>query len=178
MQSAAVRFERGLGLALAALSGFLSYVAFRVPSSAGGRWGAGIAFGLLVLGPTGRGPARFAALFALSVAVYRVAVWLATTLYVEASVPAVVACGLAGVLGAVAVSAGAAASGRAPLDRGATARAAAFGLAGGVLIGLCLAFDDESPLQHALLLGGYLVWQMGYTAAHRLAPWRRQGGTR
>ena len=42
-------------------------------------WGAGIVFGLLVLAPT-RASARFLALSALSIAVYRVAVWLAQSL--------------------------------------------------------------------------------------------------
>jgi hypothetical protein len=162
---------QGRALAAAALSGLLSYAACFVPDH-GSEWGAGIAFGLLVLGPTGRDARRFLALAALSIAVYRAAVWLAVRLVMDTPAPAVVACGLAGVLGAAALSAGAGALTGAARERGALLRSLAWGAAGGVLIGLAVDADDESRGQQLLLLAGFVVWQVGYTAAHRLAPWR------
>jgi hypothetical protein len=135
-------------------------------------WSAGIVFGLLVLGPSAGERAGFVALAAFSVAVYRVAVWLAQWLVVQTPVPELAACALAGVLGAVALSLGAGTIVGAGAPRGATARAAAWGLLGGLLIGLAIGAPDESLLQRAGLLAGFVVWQVGYTASHRLAPWR------
>jgi hypothetical protein len=155
----------------AALSGLLSYAACYVPDQ-GARWGAGAAFGLLVLAPSQRDLPRFVALVALSVAVYRVAVWLAVWLVTDTPVPPVAACGLAGVLGAVALSLGAGVVlGSAP-RRGARVRAAAWGAVGGVLIGVAVDAPDEALAQSLLLLAGFVVWQVGYTVSHRLAPWR------
>jgi hypothetical protein len=158
-------------IALAALSGSLSYAACHVPDW-GTQWGAGVAFGLLVLGPTQRSAARFLALAALSVAVYRAAVWLAVQLVSDTPVPAVAACAFAGVLGAAALSLGASAVTRAGIDRGAAARAAAWGALGGALIGFAVNAPDGSLAQIGPLLAGFVVWQVGYTVSHRLAPWR------
>jgi len=159
------------GIAFALVSGALSYAACFVPDR-GTQWGAGIVFGLLVLGPTRRDARAFLALAALSVAVYRAAVWVAVRLTVDTPVPAVAACVLAGVLGAVALSLGASAVGRAPAERAATLRAAVWGAAAGALIGLAVDAPDESVAQNALLLAGFVVWQAGYTASHHLEPWR------
>jgi hypothetical protein len=161
----------GRALALAALSGALSYAACYVPDH-GSAWGAGLAFGLLVLAPTRREMPRFLALLALSVAVYRAAVWLAVTLVVETPVPAWAACGLAGVGGAAALSLAAGAVAGSGAERGALLRALAWGAVGGVLIGVAVDAEDESLLQKLVLLAGFVVWQVGYTASHRLAPWR------
>lgn len=158
-------------LLLAALSGVLSYAACYV-AGWGTSWGAGIVFGLLVLAPTRRDVPGFLGLLALSIAVYRAAVWLAVRLAADTPVPDFVACGLAGVLGAAVLSLGTAAFVGAGVARRALALAMVWGLAGGLLIGWAVVAPDESPAQKILLLAGFVVWQVGYTAAHRLAPWR------
>jgi hypothetical protein len=43
----------------------------------------------------------------------------------------------------------------------------------GLLIGLSLDAPDESTTQRLLLIAGFVVWQVGYTAAHGLIPWSK-----
>lgn len=163
--------DRSRGVALAAASGVLSFAACFVPDH-GTSWGAGIVFGLLVLGPTRHDARGFLALAALSTAVYRAAVWLAVRLAVDTPVPAVAACALAGVLGALALAFGAGAVRGVATERGPALRAALWGALAGLAIGFATDRPDGSIAQHALLLAGFVVWQVGYTASHHLAPWR------
>lgn len=158
------------GLLAALLSGALSYASTYLPDSLGVRWGAGVAFGVLVLAPSRSGTPLRVALVALSALAYRAAVWLAETLYVDADWPAVAACGVAGIAGVLLVSLGTSAIVRARPDLRAIALAAIPGVLAGVLIGVCVEAEDESIGQQALLLAGYVTWQVGYAAAHRLAP--------
>ena len=151
----------------------LSYAACFVLEPAGTRWGAGVLFGLLVLGPTERRGSRFAGLAVLSAAVYRAAVWSAQQLHTESGVPAAAACALAGTAGAVLLALGSAALVQRPAAWRAIGLGAALGAAGGASIGLALAMPDGSIALHGLLLGGFVVWQVGYAAAHRLRPWVR-----
>lgn len=162
------------GVALAALSGVLSYGACFVGDGLGTDWGAGVLFGLLVLAPSQRAAAgRLALLVALSTAVYRAAVFIAHGLYVDASWPAVLACALAGMAGALALSLGSGAVLGTHADRRTTALAAVWGAGAGALIGASVTAPDESWIQKLLLLSGFVAWQVGYAAAHRLQPWRR-----
>lgn len=158
------------GLLIAAATGVLSYASFFLDDSFG-RWVPGIVFGLLVLGPTQRAAVRFAALVALSTAVYRVAVLLATQLYAGTTASGVWSCALAGVAGALALSVGASAIAGTAFDRRAAVTAAIAGAVGGALIGLAVNARDESVILHVLLASGFVVWQVGYAAAHRLSPW-------
>jgi hypothetical protein len=161
------------GVAAALVSGVLSWAAIFLPESAGTRWGAGVLFGLLVLAPTRRDPAQRVALIAVSALVYRIAVWIAQELHTEAGWPGVVACALAGVAGVLMLAFGASAASRTLPSLREIAKAALPGVAGGALIGLAVGATDESIAQHALLIGGYVTWQVGYAAAHRLAPFSR-----
>jgi hypothetical protein len=160
------------GVAIAALSGLLSYAACYIPDW-GTQWGAGIAFGLLVLGPTQRDASSFAAVVALSTAVYRVAVWIAVRLTVDTPVPAIAACMLAGALGAVALSFGAGTVRGGGFENPALRLAAIWGAVAGALIGIAVDVPEESIFLDVFLLAGFVAWQVGYTVSHRLAPWRR-----
>lgn len=155
-------------LALAAVSGGVSYAACFLPDGFGARWGAGIVFGALVLAPSLRGTRDRIAALVLSTAVYRAAVWLAQELHVAASWPAVVACALAGAAGAIALSLAASAALHSQTTARARAGAAAIGAGAGALIGLGIDAPDEALIQRLLLLAGFVAWQVGYTAAHRL----------
>lgn len=163
------------GLLLALASGLLSWAATFLPESIGLRWGAGVIFGLVVLAPSRRETTQRIAWVALSAVAYRAAVWLAQELHTEADWPAVASCALAGIAGVGVVSLGTSAVARARADLHALARAALPGVLAGVLIGLAVEADDASIAQHALLAAGYVTWQVGYTAAHRLTPWPRRG---
>ena len=158
----------------AAISGILSYAACLVTEGLGARWGAGLVFGALVLAPSRRETRDRVVAIALSAAVYRAAFWLADRLHVDASWPVVVACALAGVLGAVALSIGSSVAFRTRADARATAWAAAAGAVAGAVIGVGIEAPDESLAQRLLLLTGFVAWQLGYTVAHRLRPWSRQ----
>ena len=162
-----------LGLALALVSGVLSYAATFLPESIGVRWGAGVIFGALVLAPSHPDPTRRVALIALSAGAYRLAVWLAQTLYAGTLASALFSCALAGVFGVLVVSIGTSLLSRSPVDRRALVSASIAGAIAGLLIGICVRADDESVWQQAALLAGYVVWQVGYTASHRLAPGAR-----
>ncbi len=159
------------GIALAALSGALSYAVCFLIEGAGPRWGAGILFGLLVLGPTQRRAGRFAGLAVLSIAVYRAAVWVAQQLHAESRVPAALACALAGAAGAIGLALGTAAIAKTPAALRGTALAAVLGAASGALIGLAVDVPEGSPALHPLLFAGYVGWQVGYCASHRLPSW-------
>jgi len=164
------------GVAAAAVSGALSYATCFVGDGVGTHWGAGLMFGLLVLAPGAHEAGRRALLVALSMAVYRAAVWIAQDLYVDTALPAVAACALAGAAGALALPPGAGALlGTRPGAR-AVALGAACGAGAGVLIGASVVAPDESLVQKLLLLSGFVTWQVGYTAAHRLRPWARSTG--
>lgn len=157
-----------LGWIVAFLSGALSYASTYVPDSWGVRWGAGLVFGVLVLAPGHRDRVRAASLVALSAVVYRGAVWLAQTLYGGTVASGIAVCALSGVLGAVALSLGSSALLRRPVAGRAILLASLTGALGGVSIGLCVNGSDESISQQVLLLAGYVIWQVGYAAAHRL----------
>ena len=162
-----------LGLALALVAGVLSYAATFLPDSIGVRWGAGVIFGALVLAPSHPDPTRRVALIALSAGAYRSAVWLAQTLYSGSFASALASCAAAGVFGVLVVAIGTSLLAKSAVDRRALAKASVSGAIAGVLIGLCVRADDESVGQQAFLLAGYVVWQVGYAAAHRLAPAER-----
>lgn len=161
------------GLALALVSGVLSWAAIFLPESIGTRWGAGVLFGVLVLAPTRRTTSERVALVAVSALAYRIAVWIAQTLHTEAEWSAEAACALAGAAGVLLVSLGTSAALRAAPVLASIAKAAVPGVAAGVLIGIAVEADDDSIAQHALLIGGYVAWQVGYAAAHHLAPGSR-----
>lgn len=157
-------------LVAALVSGLLSWAAIFLPASIGTRWGAGVLFGVLVLAPTRRETRERVALVAVSALAYRIAVWIAQTLHTEHDWSAQSACALAGVAGVLLVSLGTSAASRAAPALASIAKAAVPGVAAGVLIGLAVDAADESISQHALLAGGYVAWQLGYAAAHHLAP--------
>jgi hypothetical protein len=162
--------SRRLLLLLAAISGVLSYAALRFGEDSGGLavdWGAGLLFGILVLAPQGRSWWRRAALVVASALVYRGAVWLAVELASEREWSEVLACLLAGALAAplLALLTLPLLGGR--LRSGPTLLALVAGTAGGALIGLATAGGDDQVLRFDLpLLAGYLIWQVGYTAAY------------
>ena len=162
--------DASLGMLLALLAGALSYAATYLPDSLGVRWGAGIVFGVLVLAPSQRGTRNRVALLAVSALAYRAAVWIAETLHTEAGWPAIGACVLAGAAGVLFVSLGSSAVLRTRADLRAIGLASIAGALSGVAIGVCVDATDESLAQQVLLLAGYVVWQVGYAAAHRLAP--------
>jgi hypothetical protein len=163
-------------LLVAAFAGLLSYLACRLPEPLGGfgtDWGAGLIFGALALAPLaplapqGRSWARRAGLVAASALVYRGAVWLAVELAAEHRWPEVAACALAGALGAplLAFAARPLLGGRSHLGDHLFALIA--GAAGGALIGVATMGSDESWLRFDLpLLAGFVVWQVGWAAAH------------
>ncbi len=166
--------ERALGLA--ALAGVASYAACFLPDGVGARWGAGLAFGALVLAPCLRATRDRGLVILLSIAVYRAAVWLADRLHVDAGWPALLACSLAGAGGALMLAlASRALPGLVSGARG-TALAAGIGALAGALIGLAVDAPDGSLRLHLLLLAGFVVWQVGYTAAQRLHPAPRAAG--
>jgi hypothetical protein len=159
------------GIAVAALSGVLSYAVCFLVEGAGVRWGAGIVFGLLVLGPSQRRAGRFAGLAMLSIAVYRAAVWIAQQLHTEGGVAAVLACALAGAAGAVVLALGTAAIGKTPAALRATALGAVLGAASGALIGFAVDLPEGSLALHPLVFAGYVGWQVGYLVSHELPSW-------
>ena len=163
-------------VAVAALSGALSYASCFVPHAGGAQWGAGVIFGLLVLGPSYRGTSHFVVLAALSTAVYRVAVWSAQKLYVDTSWSGVASCALAGFAGAIALSLGSSVVLRTRATTLSTTCSAVVGAGAGALIGLSLGAPDESVIQHVLFFSGFVMWQVGYVAAHCLSPWPRVAG--
>jgi hypothetical protein len=170
--------ERWRGVAIAALSGGLSYAACFVGDGLGTRWGAGLVFGALVLAPSFSGVRQRVLLGIESVLVYRAAVSLATRLYVEASWSGAAGCALAGALGALALSLAAGATLRTRPGPGRTALATLVGSVGGVLIGLRVDASDDAALPQLLLLSGFVVWQVGYAAAHGLRPaWGSRGAS-
>ena len=160
-------------LALAALSGVASYAACFLPGGFGARWGAGLLFGALVLVPCLAATRDRILAIVLSTAVYRAAVWLADRLHVAAGWHAVLACSLAGAIGAVALSLGSRTALRLASGPREMAQATAIGAGAGALIGLCIDAPDGSLRLHVLLLAGFVVWQVGYTAAQRLRPGSR-----
>jgi hypothetical protein len=157
-------------LGVAALAGLASYLVGRLPEpwgAVGIDWGAGLLFGALVLAPQGRSWIRRAGLLAASALVYRGAVWLAVALAAEGDWPEVLACALAGALGAplLAFAAGPLLGRRARPGRHLAALIA--GAAGGALIGVATLGPDEELLRLDLpMLAGYVVWQVGWAAAH------------
>jgi hypothetical protein len=52
-------------------------------------------------------------------------------------------------------------------------QATVLGAGAGALIGLCIDAPDGSLSLHVLLLGSFVAWQVGYTAAQRLRPGSR-----
>jgi hypothetical protein len=170
--------ERWRGVVMAALSGGLSYAVCFVGEGIGTRWGAGLLFGALVLAPSVAGVRQRALLGIESVLVYRGAVSLATRLYVDASWSGAAGCALAGALGALALSLAAAATLRSRPGLRPTLLATLLGSVGGLLIGLRVDGSDDAALPQLLLLSGFVVWQVGYAAAHGLRPaWAGRGAS-
>jgi hypothetical protein len=173
MEAPAARAPRSRSsghLLAAAVSGALSYVAGVLPEPYAGlglSWAAGLLFGVLVLAPGARSWGRRIAVVTASALVYRAAVWLATALVVETPWPEVVACLTAGAVAAPALRlvTQALLGDRSSVRRHLLALAA--GAAGGALIGVAVTGSNEGVLRlHLPLLAGYLVWQLGYAAAH------------
>jgi len=160
-------------LVAAAVSGVLSYASWRLPEPLLGfgiDWVPGLVFGLVVLAPQAPEWWRRAALAAASAVVYRGAVWVAVELAAERSWSEAFAGLAVGAAAApvLALAAGPLLAGRWRL--GANLLAAAAGAAGGALIGLAVATPEVQPVRlHLLLLGGFLLWQVGYAAAHGAA---------
>lgn len=156
-----------------AASSLLSTAACYVPGGLGARYGAGLAFGALVLAP--RAAALRARGFALlaSLAIYRGAVFAADALHTGARWPAELACAFSGALGALLLAL-AARRLLGPRPRPAAAGIAALvGAAAGASIGHAFEVPDTSPLLPACLLVGYALWQFGFAGAHawlRAAP--------
>ena len=156
-------------IAVAALSGFLSYVACLLVESGGTDWGAGLLFGVLVLAPSAKGAVRRLALVGSSMVVYRGAVELAVELYGDRSWPSLAACGLAGILGAVALPLAASVilwqrpQGR-PIALGALV-----GAVSGLVFGVGLQLPDA--FLHVTYPLGFATWQVGYAMVHRLPGW-------
>jgi hypothetical protein len=173
MEAPAARSPRSRSsgyLLAAAASGILSYAAGVVPEPFSGHglfWGAGLFFGALVLAPGARAWWRRIALVAVSVLVYRVAVWFAMALVTTSDWPEVAACAAAGAVAAPVLRL------VTRLFQGGRPRlrphllAAAAGAGGGLLIGVAMGSGEEDLLRlHLSLLAGYLVWQLGYAATH------------
>lgn len=157
-------------LGLAALSGGLSYQACLLFDGEGTKWGAGVLFGLLVLGPSARERRRFLSLASLSTLVYRGAVELASQLHTEHDWPALLACALAGFAGAALLAVGSDLLQRQPQNPRRLVHGGLAGAASGSLIGLAFSLPDESPWLKLSLALGFLAWQTSYTAIHHLRP--------
>lgn len=160
-------------LAIAAVAGLLSYLVCRLPEPFGGHgteWGAGLIFGALALAPQGRSWARRAWLVVASALVYRGAVWLAVELVAEGSWHEILACAFVGALAApiLGLAAGPLLARRSSLVRHLLAAGA--GAAGGALIGISLGADERFLTLDLPLLAGFVVWQVGWAAAHGPKP--------
>jgi hypothetical protein len=157
-------------LLAAGLAGVLSYLACRLPAPFGGlgtNWGPGLIFGVLVLAPRGRSWARRALLLEASALIYFGAVWLAVDLAAERHWSEVAACALVGALAApiLALAARPFLALRSRLGDHLLALLA--GAAGGAAIGIAAMGGDDRWLSFDLpLLAGFLVWQVGWAAAH------------
>lgn len=157
-------------LLVAAVAGLLSYLVCRLPESYGGvgiNWGAGLIFGALALAPQGRSWARRAGMVVASALVYRGAVWLAVELAAERHWPEIAACALAGGLAAPLLAfAAQPLLARRPRLAGHLLGLIA-GAVGGALIGVATIGPDDQVLRFDLpLLAGFVVWQVGWAAAH------------
>jgi len=77
---------------------------------------------------------------------------------------------VASVAGAGALSLGSSAITGTRVDARATAVSTLVGAICGAAIGLAVNAPDDSVSLHVLLASGFVIWQVGYAAAHRLAP--------
>jgi hypothetical protein len=164
-------------LAVGAVAGLLSSAACFLPGGQGSQWAPGLIFGVLVLAPSYSGAARRALLVIASALVYRAAVWLASTLYVNFSTweggPHIPSCTLAGGLGALALAVLVSLITSAPLDRRATRRSVVVGaVAGAFLDGYFALADQQRLVEYAAVAACFVLWQASYPALHHLAPWR------
>ena len=143
-------------------------------------WAPGLIFGALVLAPSHPGAARRAPLVVASAVIYRAAVWLASTLYMNVTFGTsghLPSCALAGGLGALALAIATSLLTHEPADRAATGRSVAFGALAGALLDAYFAFaDGERFVDQAAAFGCFAVWQGSYAALHRLDPWRAFAG--
>lgn len=166
-------------LAAGAVSGVLSFAACFLPGDHGSTWAPGLIFGALVLAPSFTGWARRGSLLVASTLVYRGAVWLASTLYLEAAPRFVPSCTLAGALGALALAYATSALTKQPFDRSATRRSVIAGAVAGSFLDVYLrVLDDQRTLDYAAVAACFIGWQASYAALHRLAPWRALEGKR
>ncbi len=158
-------------IAAAGLASGLSYAFWLICDDFGPQWGAGLFFGVLVLAPSAGGVLRRVALVVSSLATYRAAFWVAETLYSDAVLPDLALLSVVGAGGAAVLAL--AASG--VLRRPPHWRSFFLGMLAGGLAGpsfnFALRSPDGSPIGHIALLLGFAIWQVGYTAAHRLRPW-------
>jgi hypothetical protein len=124
---------------------------------------AGILFGVLVLSPgvlAGPGqPGRRAAAVGLSTLIYYGAVKLAMYLAMGPRIQEMISCGLAGLLGALAVAAVVALVLRRRVPAARLAEAAAAGALTGALFGVNGTFHVPNALEFAFLIAGYVAWQ-------------------
>lgn len=157
-------------LLVAAVSALLSYLLTQTPEGytrIGTDWGPGLVFGVLALAPAVRSWWRRAGLVAASALIYRGAVEIATWLAAGQRWPEVGACALAGGLAAPVLALVALPLAGRRSGGGRHLLALAFGAAGGALIGFAVSGSDDQLLHfHLPLAAGYLVWQVGWTAAH------------
>ena len=159
------------------VSGALSFAACFLPGGVGSTWAPGLIFGALVLAPSHSGVGRRAPLVVASALVYRGAVWLASTLYMNVQLGTngahLPSCTLAGGLGALALAVATSLVTREPAERAATRRSIAFGALAGALLDAYFAFaDGDRFVDQAAAFGCFAVWQGSYAALHRLDPWR------
>jgi hypothetical protein len=154
--------------ARAVISGVLSYAGTwlldLIPGGANvfrdsGVYLPGVMFGLFVLSPLAATKPRAAAATVLSTLAYFVSVKWAMHLSVDLHMQEMLACGLAGLLGAVLVIAVA----RAGLPRAVPgprmARALGLGFATGLIFGVKGTLSLPGSMEAALMLLGFVAWQ-------------------
>jgi hypothetical protein len=157
-------------LGAAAASGLLTSMVGYLPGAAneiGMLWGAGVLYGSFVLVPSARSRTQGALLLASSLVIYRAAVWVAITLVEDGW--GLGSFTLAGLAGAAALGAVVYALRQSRPTFSQLTQLAGVGAAGGTLFGLGIAVGEEASLaDHAAVILGYVVWQVGFTLAARL----------
>ncbi len=130
---------------------------------------AGVLFGVLVLAPRASGGGRRilkqALLVVLSTVIYYAAVKLAMYQAVTLHMREMIACGMSGALGALAVGAAARAVLSTDVPSRRFAEAAAIGAATGTLFGVNGTFRIPDAVQALILVLGFTAWQTGVALA-------------
>jgi hypothetical protein len=121
----------------------------------------GVLFGAMVMAPRAPSAPRRAGAVALSTLIYYAAVKLAMHLAVSVRIQEMLACGLSGLLGAIAVAAAARLVLRWKVPPARLAEAALAGACTGVIFGLKGTFALPGSWEAATLVIGFVSWQTG-----------------